>query len=49
MSKKLKQAEALAADAAQGKDLNVDQKGKIDSMPAMQAELKELEALFKTF
>jgi len=46
VTKKLTQARDLAAAANDGsKELNVDQKLKIESIPTMEAELAELNAL----
>lgn len=48
VSKKLRQAESLAEEEQGGKELNVDQKGKIESIPGIQEELKELNDLLTT-
>lgn len=47
VSKKLKQAQTLAEEAKGGKELNVDQKGKIESIGAMQEEIRGLEEMLK--
>ena len=48
IQKKLKAAVALKTDETGGKEMNVDQKAKIASIPEMENELKEFEGKIKT-